>query len=148
MERVWDYPRPPAVVPCDRRARVVLGGRTIADSARALRVLETSHPPGIYIPAGDIAERLAASPARTTWCEFKGRASYLEFRGGIVGWTYPEPSPGYEALRDHVSFYPGRVDAAYLDDEQVSAQESEFYGGWITADLVGPFKGPPGTRNW
>src|SRR3954471_1779886 len=119
MERVWDYPRPPAVAPCERRARVQLGGRTIADTTRALRVLETSHPPVIYIPADDIGDGLAPSPARTTWCEVKGLATYLRCRGEIVAWTYLKPAPGYEALLDHVAFYPGRVEAAYLDDELV-----------------------------
>ena len=153
MERVWDYPRPPAVLPCERRVRVELAGETIAESTRALRVLETSHPPVIYIPSEDVASGwLAPSHARTTWCEFKGRAHYLAAvdrpDGPPVAWTYRDPSPGYEALRDFVAFYPGRVDAAWLDDERIVAQESDFYGGWITSDLVGPFKGPPGTLGW
>jgi uncharacterized protein (DUF427 family) len=148
MERVWDYPRPPAVVPCERRVRVELGGRVVADSVRAVRVLETSHPPVIYIPRDDIADVLTPSLASPTWCEFKGRARYLDHGGRAVAWTYPEPAPGYEALRGHVAFYPGRVDAAWLDEERVRAQEGDFYGGWITDDLVGPFKGPPGTHGW
>ncbi len=154
MERVWDYPRPPAVVDCERRVRIELGGRTLAHSGAALRVLETSHPPTIYVPPGDVdRELLTSSSARSTWCEFKGRALYLdvvvgERRVAAVGWTYPEPTAGYERLRDHISFYPGRVDAAWLDDERVQAQDGDFYGGWITADIVGPFKGPPGTLGW
>jgi uncharacterized protein (DUF427 family) len=154
MERVWDYPRPPAVVPCLQRVRVELGGEVLADSTDALRVLETSHPPTVYVPAGDVrGDLLDASGAVSTWCEFKGAARYLDATVGGrrirgVGWTYPSPSPGYEALRDHIAFYPGRVDAAWMDDERVQAQEGDFYGGWITADLVGPFKGPPGTLGW
>ena len=154
MERVWDYPRPPAVVPCERRVRVELAGAVLADSTRALRVLETSHPPTIYVPLGDVREELLAeSNARSTWCEFKGAARYLDAvvdsrRFEAVAWTCPDPSPGYEALRHHVAFYPGRVDAAWLDDERVQAQQSDFYGGWITGDLVGPFKGPVGTLAW
>ncbi|QEC49353.1 DUF427 domain-containing protein [Baekduia soli] len=155
MERVWDYPRPPAVVPCTRRVRVQAAGEIVADSAMALRVLETSHPPAIYVPPGDVrADLVVPSPVgRTTWCEYKGTARYLDVvvagrRLEAVAWTYPQPSPGYEALRDHVAFYPGRVDAAWLDDERVQAQPGDFYGGWITADLVGPFKGPPGTAGW
>ena len=138
MERVWDYPRPPAVEPCERRVRVELAGEVLADSIRALRVLETSHPPTIYIPPTDVHEELPAeSHARSTWCEFKGEAHYLDAaidgrRFKAVAWTYPDPSPGYEALRDHVVIYPGRVDAAWLDDEHVHAQQSDFYGGWIT----------------
>jgi uncharacterized protein (DUF427 family) len=153
MERVWDYPRPPAVVPCERRVRVEIDGEVVADTERALRVLETSHPPGIYIPPDDVVDGwLLPSRKRTTWCEFKGRAHYFYAATRSderpVAWTYRKPSPGYEALRDFVSFYPGRVDAAYLDDERVEAQESDFYGGWITSDLVGPFKGPAGTLGW
>jgi uncharacterized protein (DUF427 family) len=154
MERVWDYPRPPAVVPCARRVRVELGGVPLADSTRALRVLETSHPPTIYVPPADVRmELLRASGTGGTWCEFKGAARYLDAEAGgrvarTVAWTYPEPAPGYAELRDHVAFYPGRVDAAWLDDELVDAQAGDFYGGWITADLVGPFKGPAGTLGW
>ncbi len=154
MELVWDYPRPPAVVPCTRRVRLEIGGLPLADSTRALRVLETSHPPTIYVPRDDISrELLADSDARSTWCEFKGAARYHDAIVGArsrraIGWSYPHPSPGYETLRDHIAFYPGRVDAAWLGEEQVHAQQSDFYGGWITADLRGPFKGPPGTLGW
>ncbi len=154
MERVWDYPRPPVVVPCPREVRVELGGEELARSSRALRVLETSHPPTIYFPPADVRwDLLADSAAPRTWCEFKGSARYLDATVpgravAAVGWTYAAPASGYEALRDHVAFYPGRVDAAWLGDERVRGQASDFYGGWITADLVGPFKGPPGTLGW
>lgn len=154
MESVWDFPRPPVVVPCERRVRVELGGELLADSGRALRVLETSHPPTVYVPPADVrGDLLVASGARATWCEFKGAARYLdavvgERRVRAVGWRFPAPTDGYEGLRDHVAFYPGRVDAAWLGDERVRAQEGDFYGGWVTADLTGPFKGPPGTRGW
>ena len=128
MENVWEYPRPPAVAPCEHRVRVEVGGEVLADSTRSLRVLETSHPPTIYVPSADIrGELLAPSRARETWCEFKGAARYLDaiLAGQVipaVGWTYPAPSPGYEALRDHIAFYPGRVDAAWIGDELVQAQ--------------------------
>ena len=154
MERVWDYPRPPALVRCERRVRVEAGGETIADSTDALRVLETTHPPTIYVPPADVrADLLALVPGRGSVCEFKGRARLFDVVAGgarfrEAAWSYPEPSPAYAALRDHVAFYPGRVDGAWLDDERVAAQEGDFYGGWITADLVGPFKGPPGTLRW
>jgi uncharacterized protein (DUF427 family) len=154
VEHVWDYPRPPAVEACARRVRLELGGELIADSTSALRVLETSHPPTIYLPPADVRrDLLSESDARSTWCEFKGAARYFDVRVGqrtlhAVAWSFPDPTPGYEALRDHLAFYPGRVDAAWLDDERVHAQEGDFYGGWITADLVGPFKGPPGTLGW
>jgi uncharacterized protein (DUF427 family) len=142
------------VVPCASRIRVELGGLTLADSGGALRVLETSHPPTIYAPPADVrGDVLEASGTRATWCEYKGVARYLDavidgHRYEAIGWSYADPSPGYEALLGYVAFYPGRVDAAWLGDERVVAQASDFYGGWITGDLVGPFKGPPGTRAW
>jgi uncharacterized protein (DUF427 family) len=154
MERVWEYPRPPAVEPCQRHVRIELAGKVLADSVRALRVLETSHPPTIYVPPTDVHEALLVkSRTRSTWCEFKGAAQYLDAtvddrQWEAVAWTYADPSPGYELLRDHIAFYPGRVDAAWLDEERVKAQQSDFYGGWITDDLVGPFKGPVGTLGW
>src|SRR3954453_22073375 len=129
MERVWDYPRPPAVVPCERTARVQLGGRLVADSPRALRVLETSHPPVIYIPAEDVAGVLTPSPKRSTWCEFKRRAEYLDFKGRTVAWTYPEPAPGYEALKGHIAFYPGRAAAAWLAGGRAGGQAGDFSRG-------------------
>jgi uncharacterized protein (DUF427 family) len=131
-----------------------VGDEVLAQSTRALRVLETSHPPTVYLPSADVrADLLTPSSCRSSWCEFKGAARYLDatVAGKLivaVGWTYPEPSPRYEALRDHIAIYPGRVDAAWIGDERVLAQAGDFYGGWITADLVGPFKGPAGTLHW
>ena len=154
MENVWEYPRPPRLEPCARRVRVELGGVTIADSTRALRVLETSHPPAIYVPPGDIASgALQASAQRATYCEWKGIAHYFDVvaadrTAAAAAWAYADPVPAFAALRDHVSFYPGRVDACYLDDELVVAQEGGFYGGWVTNDIVGPFKGASGTSGW
>ncbi len=154
VESVWQYPRPPVAVACSRRARVELAGAVLAESVRALRVLETSHPPTIYIPPGDVrVELLVPGGAATTWCEFKGEATYLdasigERRFTAIAWTYRDPASQYAVLRDHVAFYPTRVDAAWLDDERVRAQESDFYGGWITDEVIGPFKGPGGTAGW
>ena len=131
-----------------------LAGELLADSTDALRVLETSHPPTIYVPRDDIELPLLSDSARgATWCEFKGRARYVDALVGgrryeAIGWSYPEPSIGYELLRDQIAFYPSRVDGAWIGDERVTAQEGDFYGGWITDDLVGPFKGPPGTLGW
>ncbi len=154
MERVWDYPRPPVIAPCARRVRVEIAGTVLAESEAALRVLETSHPPAVYLPPEAVRmDLLRPSLARATVCEFKGVARYLDAvfdvrRVRAVGWSYPDPAAAYEALRDHVAFYPGRVDAAWLGDEPVEAQEGDFYGGWITSDLVGPFKGSAGTLAW
>lgn len=152
MESVWDYPRPPRVEPCTRRVTIVHGGEVVADSVDALRVLETSHPPGIYVPPSDVAAHLEPSD-RTTWCEYKGRAVYWDLHAGgrvvaDAAWSYPDPASGFEAIAGYLSFYPGRVDEARLDDEPVRAQQGGFYGGWITADVRGPFKGAPGTAGW
>jgi uncharacterized protein (DUF427 family) len=154
MENVWDYPRPPRLEACPKRVEIFLGGERVAATERALRVLETSHPPVIYVPAGDfVPGALAPSAARPTFCEFKGVAEYFDLLGGgrtekAAGWHYPDPVPAYEPLKGHVAVYPGRMDRCTLDGEEVQAQEGDFYGGWITSDIEGPFKGGPGTRGW
>ena len=150
---VWDYPRPPALEPEPRRVRIELGGLTIVDSASALRVLETSHPPTIYVPPGDVVEGMLTPGGGRSLCEWKGRATYLDVAAGgrherRAAWTYRAPVERYAALRDHVCFYPSRMDACLLGDERVAAQPGDFYGGWITPDVRGPFKGGPGTRGW
>jgi uncharacterized protein (DUF427 family) len=152
-ESVWDYPRPPALDRCMRRVRIELAGVTIADSSAALRVLETSHPPTIFIPPGDIAAECLQPGQGRSLCEWKGMAAYFDVAAGdrrepAAAWTYHEPAERYAALRDHVAFYPGRMDACWLDEELVEPQPGDFYGGWITSDLVGPFKGAPGTLGW
>lgn len=152
-ESVWDYPRPPAVQSAGEEVVVELGGVVVARTRRALRVLETSHPPVYYVPREDVTEAALEPAEGTSWCEFKGRAAYLSVIGGErredrAAWTYPAPEPAYAALRDHVAFYPGRMDRCLVDGEQVQAQEGDFYGGWITSRVVGPFKGGPGTRGW
>jgi uncharacterized protein (DUF427 family) len=154
LENVWEYPRPPALVPCRRRVRIELGGVLIADSVRALRVLETSHPPTIYLPPADVDRAcLTPSRARSTFCEWKGSAVFFDAHAGArreqaVAWAYPQPSAAFAALQDHLAFYPGRMDRCRLDDEVVRSQEGDFYGGWITDEIVGPFKGGPGTWGW
>lgn len=153
-ENVWDYPRPPRVEPVDRHVRVVLGGETIAESDRALRVLETASPPTIYIPRDHVREDvLIADDDTRTYCEWKGTASYVDAEAGgkranRVAWFYPDPKQGFEQLRNQFAFYPGRVDAAYLDDELVIPQPGTYYGGWITEEIEGPFKGEPGSESW
>ena len=153
MESVWDYPRPPRVEPSRQRVRVEFAGELVAETTRAYRVLETSHPPVYYIPPEDVRSEYLRPSRRRTWCEFKGEAAYFDLAAGgrevrDAAWYYPDPAPGYEALRDHIAFYPGRVDAAFVDDEQVQAQAGDFYGGWITSGIEGPFKGGPGTAGW
>jgi uncharacterized protein (DUF427 family) len=152
-ESVWDYPRPPAVERSRERVRVVFGGKTIADTTKALRVLETSHPPTYYIPRADIEESALQPTRGTSFCEFKGRASYFdvvvgEERAPGAAWIYPAPTAPYRELSDAIAFYPGLMDACYVGDEQVQAQAGSYYGGWITSTITGPFKGGPGTAGW
>lgn len=153
-ESVWDYPRPPAIEPCGRRVRVLHGGAVIAESTRALRVLETASPPTIYIPQADVrTDLLEAAPRKHTLCEWKGQASYRHVVAGEsvaehATWTYPNPNRPYATLRDHFAFYPDRADACYLDEERVEPQGGGFYGGWVTSEIVGPYKGKAGTEGW
>jgi len=153
-ESVWDYPRPPIVVPSDETVVIELDGEVVVTTDRSLRVLETSHPPVYYVPADAIAPGLLTPVHGRTWCEFKGSASYFDVSGSSgrvvrrAAWHYPEPTAGYERLSDHVAFYPGRMDRCTVDGETVVAQEGDFYGGWITGRVTGPFKGAPGTKGW
>jgi uncharacterized protein (DUF427 family) len=153
-ESVWDYPRPPRLEPTARRIRVVHQGTMLADTTSALRVLETSHPPVYYIPPAAIdVSRLRKSAARESFCEFKGVAGYwdlLTSRGVArdVAWSYERPSPPFRGLAGYLAFYATRVDECWVDDELVKPQEGDFYGGWITTDVVGPFKGGAGTWGW
>lgn len=152
-ESVWDYPRPPRVEPVHQPIRVVFNGVTIAETTRAKRVLETSHPPVYYIPPEDIRMEYLTQTPRHSYCEFKGEASYWTIAVGErtslnAGWSYPMPSPGFEAIRNHIAFYASRVDTCFVGDELVTPQAGDFYGGWITSNIIGPFKGAAGTEGW
>ncbi|MEK6277367.1 MAG: DUF427 domain-containing protein [Actinomycetota bacterium] len=151
-ESVWDYPRPPAVESCKRRVRVEHAGRTIAESDRALRVLETASPPTIYVPPDDVRNDWLEPAEGHTVCEWKGQASYFHLvhedgHTERAAWTYRDPKDSYSRLTDHVAFYAGRVEC-YLDDERVNPQAGDFYGGWVTEEIVGPHKGEPGSKGW
>jgi len=153
QESVWDYPRPPRVEPTSRRLRVEFAGVVVAETGRGLRVLETSQAPAYYVPPDDVALDLLVPLARRVGCEWKGDAQYLDLVVGAsisraAAWVYAEPTPAYAAIARHVAFYPQRVDACFVDDERVSPNDGDFYGGWVTSDLVGPFKGGPGTSGW
>ena len=150
---MWDYPRPPRLEPTPRRIRVLFAGLTIADSTRALRLLETSHPPAYYIPREDVRMDFLKPSTGGSFCEFKGTALYWTVQVGAesspnAAWSYPNPTHGFAAIADHFAFYAGRLDACFVDNEQVQPQPGGFYGGWITSDVVGPFKGAPGTAGW
>ena len=153
QESVWAYPRPPRLEASTRRVRVALDGVIVADSARALRVLETSHPPTYYVHPDDVVWTLVEpADSHGSWCEWKGRAAYWNVRVGTTvvegaAWSYPEPTAGFAAIANHVAFYPARF-TCHLDDELVTPQPGGFYGGWVTSDIVGPFKGAQGTLGW
>ncbi len=153
QESVWDYPRPARFEPTTRHLRVVFAGEVIAETRSAFRALETSHPPTYYIPPGDVLAACLHPIARTSICEWKGRASYFDvaLNGRVAAsaaWTYADPTPDFRAIAGHIAFYPGPMDACYVDGERVTPQEGGFYAGWITSHVVGPFKGGPGTMGW
>lgn len=150
-ESVWDYPRPPAIEPVERHIRVVADELVVADTVRAIRVLETSHPPTYYVPVDDVRPGTLAPAEGASWCEWKGGATYFDVCTPDpverAAWWYPEPALPYAALRHHIAFYPGLV-ACFVDGERVEPQPGSFYGGWVTSDVVGPFKGAPGSMGW
>jgi uncharacterized protein (DUF427 family) len=150
---VWDYPRPPRIEASSDRITIRLGGRVIAETSSALRVLETSHPPVYYLPQAAFSSGVLIPADGSTWCEFKGRAAYFDLAAGDAlvrrgAWHYPAPRRGFEQLVATVAVYPGSMDSCEVGDEIVRPQEGGFYGGWVTSKIVGPFKGGPGTMGW
>ncbi|WP_129673752.1 DUF427 domain-containing protein [Candidatus Chloroploca sp. Khr17] len=153
QESVWDYPRPPRLEATSRHLQIYFGGILLADTRRAFRVLETSHPPVYYIPPEDVQMRYLTRTMRSSFCEFKGHAIYYTLHVGDqrvedVAWAYPQPTRGFESLANALAFYPEPMDGCFVDGERVMPQPGGFYGGWITSDIVGPFKGGPGTWGW
>ncbi|HEX3221728.1 MAG TPA: DUF427 domain-containing protein [Nocardioides sp.] len=153
QESVWDYPRPPRVEPSTGRLEIRLGGLVVARTDHSLRVLETSHPPAYYLPLTSFADGVLRAAPGSSYCEWKGEAAYYDVvtparTAPRAAWTYPQPTPGFEELADHVAVMPGLMDSCTVDGELVTPQEGGFYGGWITARVVGPFKGAPGTWGW
>ena len=153
VENVWDYPRPPSIEPSDEHLVVTFGGVVIADTTTSYRICETSHPPTYYLPISSFADGVLQPIDGTTVCEWKGAAAYFDvvteartIRAGA--WTYPTPNARFADLVDHLAIYPGKVDECTIDGEVVQAQEGDFYGGWITSRVSGPFKGAPGTMGW
>lgn len=153
QESVWRYPRPAIAEPTSARIVIEHRGVVIADTEAAVRTLETSHPPSYYIPLADIANGVLRHAAGSSFCEWKGAAAYWNIVIGDtvlsrVGWSYANPTPGFAALRNHVAFYAGPFDRCSVDGETVVPQPGKFYGGWITSNLAGPFKGAPGSWGW
>ena len=153
QESVWDYPRPPRLERVSERLRVVFNGETIADTTAGYRVLETSHPPVYYIPPADISQHFLLAAPGSSWCEFKGLAKYWSIdvagrRADNAAWSYPAPSPAFADIAGYLAFYASRLDECWVGEERVQPQQGDFYGGWITSRIVGPFKGGAGTRGW
>ena len=153
QESVWDYPRPPRLERSSASIQIDFAGQLLVRTSRSWRVLETSHPPVHYVPLADVTGGMLRPNERRSWCEWKGEASYFDVVTAdreelAAAWTYPAPVPAFAELLDHVAFYPARMDACWLDGERVAAQAGDFYGGWRTSKVVGPFKGAPGTWGW
>jgi uncharacterized protein (DUF427 family) len=153
QESVWDYPRPPRLERTGKRIQITFAGQLIVDSQGAWRVLETSHPPVYYIPPADIKPGYLQKAAGGSWCEWKGQAGYYDIVAGEriaqrAAWYYSRPTAAFVDIRDHVAFYAWAMDECRVDGERVRPQPGNFYGGWITDDIVGPFKGEPGSQGW
>jgi uncharacterized protein (DUF427 family) len=163
QESVWDYPRPPRLEAVTKRIQIISGGETLCDTTSAFRVLETSHPPSYYLPQSDIRMELLVPSSGSSVCEWKGGARYFALRAsGVapmrageleVAWYYPNPTPGFSAIKNHLAFYAGRIvlqegDGCFVDGVRVTPQPGGFYGGWITPEIVGPFKGGEGSMGW
>jgi uncharacterized protein (DUF427 family) len=152
-ESVWNYPRPPRLERDERRVVVTFNGEVIADTTGAWKVLETSHPPTWYLPPADIRSEFIEPAPGGSHCEWKGQAHYVSVRVGDrvaekVGWGYADPTPDFRAITDHLAFYAGPMDSVTVDGVEVEPQPGGFYGGWITPEVKGPFKGGPGTWGW
>ncbi len=152
-ESVWDYPRPPKIEDDTREIVVTFNGVTIAKTRRVKRVLETSHPPVYYLPPEDILAEVLVPSKRASFCEWKGNARYFYVQVGDTvtedaAWSYPQPTPSFLSIRDYVAFFAHLMEACFVDGERVQPQPGNFYGGWITRNVTGPFKGEPGTWNW
>ena len=153
QESVWDYPRPPVIRASDEEIIVILGGVEICETRTSWRMLETGHPPTYYLPRSAFIEGSLRSARGISFCEWKGRAAYLDVIGGGKiaargAWYYPHPNARYAAIHDHVGIYAGAMDECLVDGERVVPQPGSYYGGWITSTVTGPFKGGPGTENW
>jgi uncharacterized protein (DUF427 family) len=153
QESVWAYPRPPRVEPSSDSVEVWVGDQRIAAASRSWRVLETSHPPTYYLPREAFLAGALRPAEGSSYCEWKGVASYLDLVGGgrvarRAGWSYPSPTRGYEVIAGAVAVMPGAVDRCVVEGEVVRPQAGGFYGGWITDRVAGPFKGQPGSWGW
>ena len=149
QESVWDYPLPPAIENCKKQLKVIFDGKVIADSTRAKRVLEKGNPPVYYIPADDVKMQYLSPADNKTICEWKGEANYYHLNTGgkqvrYACWFYPDPVEKFKELKNYLAFYAQKMDECYVDNELVTPQPGKYYGGWITKNIIGPFKGEEG----
>lgn len=152
-ESVWDYPRPPGLEKVSRKLKVIAHGKVVAETDRGFRIVETSHPPVYYFPPQDVRQEFLNRNQSRTFCEWKGAAAYYDLvlddhKVHDAAWSYLKPNIDYYPIKGYFAFYPGKMDECFVDDEKVQAQEGDFYGGWITSNIEGPFKGMPGTWKW
>lgn len=153
QESVWDYPRPPRLEQTNKHLKIIFNDEIIAETNRAFRVLETSHPPVYYLSPNDVQMKFLMVNTNSSFCEWKGRAGYYDLRIGEkfvqnAAWFYPQPMKSFAEIENYLAFYPSKMDACYVNDELVQSQSGDFYGGWITSEIVGPFKGGAGTWGW
>ena len=153
QESVWEYPRPPRLEQRNKHLKIIFNGEIIAETNRAFRVLETSHPPVYYFPPEDVRMEFLSEASGSSFCEWKGRAGYYDLqikekRVEKAAWFYPNPTNNFIEIKNYLAFYPSQMDECFVNDERVQAQEGDFYGGWITSEIVGPFKGGAGTWGW
>ncbi|RPI18109.1 MAG: DUF427 domain-containing protein [Ignavibacteriae bacterium] len=153
QESVWDYPRPPKIEDTSKNIKIIFNKVVIVNTTHAKRVLEKSHPPVYYIPREDVETGYLSPAENKTYCEWKGQASYFHLNVGekqarYACWTYPNPIPAFAELKNHLAFYAQKMDECYVNCELVTPQPGKFYGGWITKEITGPFKGEPGSESW
>jgi uncharacterized protein (DUF427 family) len=153
QESVWDYPRPPRLEQTNKHLKVIFNGETIAETSQAFRVLETSHPPVFYFSPEDVQMEFLTAASGSSFCEWKGGAGYYDLHVGEktvenAGWFYANPMRSFAVIKDYIAFYPSKMDACYVNEELAQSQAGDFYGGWITSEIVGPFKGGAGTLGW
>ena len=149
QESVWEYPRPPSLETVSRHILVKTDSFTVAETREAIRILETASPPSYYLPPTSLKTNLFERSDKS-FCEWKGIANYLaldDLNSEPIAWVYKDPTFDFSSIRNYVGFYPARIEC-WLDGELVKPQPGLFYGGWVTDDLVGPFKGEPGTGWW
>jgi len=149
IESVWDYPLPPAIENCTKHIKVICTGTIIADTTRSKRVLEKGNPPVYYIPPEHVKKQFLSPAVNKTMCEWKGEACYFHLNIGnkqvrYACWYYPEPVDKFKELKNYIAFYPQKMDECFVDKELVTPQPGKYYGGWITKNIIGPFKGEEG----